>query len=419
MDYDYRYNYDNNYENNEPKSNIGSLILKILIIVLCVGILIWLIIELKNSNANVVYDESVHTNNVEKLRLAGEKYFFLDGNLPSGSEIKYVELATLIEKGLTSEIVDANNKVCNDLKTMLSVKKENGKYVLGVKLSCSKDEKEEIFYYDIERGMCLNCNGKTLMDGSSSKEEKQEEESKTDDNNYSCQNWSSWTSNRIVRDDLEERERTLVLGVKKAFSNTCEVWSAWTTSHPSLNNVLFEESVNESTSWVKKTSDSPIQESETIRNVTSETVGGGSYTYCPSGYTKSGNICLSDNTSKTDLTFDEYRSNQNRITNKPCDSVDTVKGNDGKFRIVYRGCLLKDTTNLKTGYSSSYTQYTYEELETSSTKQYRYCTKLASSSSQDEYTKDYYEEDKLPSGFEKVPGSEKIEYSYRLKVCEK
>ena len=129
--------------NGSWKENKG-LIIKIIIIILCVIILIWLISALKNSNneKEIVYDPSVHNANVTKIRLAAEKYFFTD-NLPKENETKNVTLNTLINRNLVGEIVDSNEKVCNDNKSNITLKRDLTKYILKIKLSCSTNEKEE------------------------------------------------------------------------------------------------------------------------------------------------------------------------------------------------------------------------------------------------------------------------------------
>ena len=415
---DYNYYYENQNYNNTTKSNKFGLILKILIIIICIVALIWLITKLKEDKKDVSYNNNVHVSNIEKVRLAGEKHFFIDNNLPNVNDKKMVELATLIKKGYVGDIIDANQKVCNDLKSMLSLKNDGTRYILVISLSCSTNEQEEIFYYDLKTKACLNCNGPTLMDGKIKEEDTEVVE---EENNYSCNVWSDWSDKKENNSNLDERTRVVVLGVKKANSTVCETWSDYTTSpvNQGVNGLSEEKEVTETVWSDNKTSRTPVQNSENIKVVSIRNVSGSSYSTCPSGYSESGSSCVSNSIKTSDLTFNDYSSGKYQILNAPCNAVNTEKDATGRYVITYKGCQYKDIVSKVTKSSSGYTEYIYQEKETKTTKQYRYCLKLAPSNTVDEYTKDYYEESNLPAGFEKAPGSEKTQYSYKLKVCEK
>ena len=414
------YYYVENYD--KPKRSKLGIFLKILIILICIGVLVWLIINLKKDNKNVSYDERFHISNIEKVRLAGEKYFFIDGNMPKDKEMKMVELATLIKNGLVSDVIDANNKVCNDLKSILTIQKdsENKRYILKIKLSCSTEEKEEEFYYDLDTGVCLNCNGTTLMDKKKDNPKKEDSDSKEEtkeENNYSCNVWSEWSFKKENDSNLKERTRTVVLGVKKASTNTCEEWSDY--SKTKVNNGSMTESKEEDEyNWVTKTSTSPVKASETIRNVSVRKTGGSVFSTCPAGYSSNGSGCVSNTPRKRDIGFSDYNNGKYDVIDGSCKSVDTEKGPDGKFYIVYKDCEYNDYQEEIVYVEEGYEEYTYEELVKTKTKYYRYCKKTKTNNN-DEYTDEYYEEGKLPKGFVKVTGSEKQQYSYMLKVCEK
>ena len=416
---DYNYYEDNQNYNNTTNSNKFGLIVKILIIIICIVALIWLITKLKDNKMDISYNNNVHVSNIEKVRLAGEKHFFIDNNLPNVNDKKMVELATLIKKGYVGDIIDANQKVCNDLKSMLSLKNDGTRYILVISLSCSTNEQEEIFYYDIKTRACLNCNGNTIMDGNTKEEDTEVVEE--EENNYSCDVWSDWTDKRENNSNLDERTRVVVLGVKKANSTVCEKWSDYTTSpvNQGVNGLSEEKEVTETIWSGNKTTRKPIQNSDSIKVISTRNVSGSSYSTCPSGYSENGSSCVSNSVKTSDLTFNDYNSGKYQILNAPCNAVNTEKDATGRYVITYKGCQYKDIVSKVTKHSSGYTEITYQEKITKTTKQYRYCLKLAPSNANDEYTKDYYEESNLPAGFEKVPGSEKTQYSYKLKVCEK
>ena len=451
-------NYNNGYYEEESNStNSGDkkgLIIKILIILVCIGVLIWLIIALKNSkNKEVVYNSDIHAENVEKVRLAAEKYFFIDKNMPKNNETKVVSLNTLIGKGLVSDIVDSNKKVCNDVESISSLKEEGSVYVLRVRLSCSTNEKEEVFYYNKNTYACQNCNGKTYMDGSTNADKNKDVDNdkdnindnlKNDDNgnkSYSCKDWSDWSDTRETSNlsMLNERTRTVVLGVKSvagtsSSSRTCTDYTKvmsnvnYTTTNNSKSfsigtksnttNIETKDVIEDV--WVDKESRTPVQASSTIKPTGTKKVGGSSYTTCPSGYSEKNNKCVSDSTTKGNLTYLEYNSGNYIVENKPCDYMDTITNKNGDMEYVYVGCLYRSVKSLSKSYSNGYTVYTYQELEKRVVKYYRTCSDTVTSGQNTlEYTKEYYEEDKLPSGYSKASGSEKTQYSYMLKTCEK
>ena len=61
----------------------------------------------------------------------------------------------------------------------------------------------------------------------------------------------------------------------------------------------------------------------------------------------------------------------------------------------------------------------HTELEKVDTPYYRYRTKTITEEKKEIITDKYYEENSLPSGYEKYIQSEKNEYSYKLSSCEK
>ncbi len=418
--------YENYYDNYNSGFNKRNLIIKIIIIIVCIGLLIWLFALLKNNNRNIVYDENLHNSNVEKVRLAAEKYFFIDNNLPVNNT-KTINLKTLIDKGLVEEIVDANKKVCNDNKSTIFLSK-NSSYVLTINLSCSTDEKEEIFFYDLTNLSCQNCNGKTIMDGKNikPKDDKPIVEPVINEpvveSGYSCKEWSNWQSEREDNEMLSERVRTLVKGVKKGETITKKVYGNW--SEYILNPILEEANIEiekmekvESKWSENKETTSPITSSDKIKIVDTRTTGGESNSYCASGYSRSGNICVSDAIYTADLTPSQYNSYY--VINKPCNDSKTEYQN-GKFVLVRKGCRYRLTDSLKTSSSPSVTTYVYQELEEYPVTYYRYRDVKTETIKQDDiYTTEYFEENNLPQGYEKVPGSEKKEYSYKISVCEK
>ena len=452
--------YGNGYYDEEANSyahnnnNKKSFIIKIIIILVCVAILVWLILILKKKNNNIAYNPNAHVENVEKVRLASEKYFFIDGNMPKANETKTVSVKTLIDKSLVSEIIDANKNVCDSNKSVSSIKEEGSVYVLRIRLSCSTDEQEEIFYYNKNTYVCQNCNGNTYMDKAVKNDDKKDDNNKqsSDSNNssnssnsssnngsYSCKEWSDWSDTKDTTSQpglLNERTRVVVLGVKavvgpSTITKSCTEYTKDVQSTSKGKTIPTTKKVSESKGelevretledvWVDKESTVPVAASNTIRLTGTRNVSGSTYTTCPSGYHESGNKCVSNSTTKGNLTYMEYNSGNYDIVNKPCDYMDTIKNKDGKYEYVYVGCLYHTIKNPIKHSTEGYTVYTYQEFQSQKVKYQRYCTNVEQpGQSTLEYTKDYYEEDKLPDGYSKASGTEKIQYSYMLKSCEK
>lgn len=430
-----------NYDNNNSIWNNKGLIVKIVIIIVCLAILIWLILALKKNNSTtkeVVYDPSIHANNVEKVRLAAERYFFIDKNIPDNGLSRDVTLQTLINNHYVNDITDANNKVCNSTVSHVNLDNDKNSYIMTIKLSCSTLDKEEVFNYSKINYACLNCNGQTLMDGTKQEDVKEEVKDNTNETNdknnnsdnnsydyskYSCKSWTNWSATRLSDSMLEERSRTLVRGVKYGESQEIVSYGAWTdyveTPIEPQDNLEIETVTQTVRSWSgNKSTTEKIVESDTVRLISTEKVSNGSTKSCPKGYTKKDGKCLSD-LIRGDLTYLEYNSGKYLIENRPCEAIHTEKDSNGKYVYMYKNCRYREVTDMKTT-SSSYKVYTYQEVEDRQVTLYRARVKYINTEKlPDTYTEEYFEEAKLPSGYVKLPGSEKIEYSYRLAVCEK
>ena len=385
--------------------NRKSIIFKIVIIILCIILLIWLISALK-SNHNSSDNGQIHNANVAKMRLASEKYLFINNK----AKKSYVDLYTLKNNNLIGDIVDANNKVCSTNKTNSKLTKENGQYKLTVALSCSTNDKEEVFYYHGDTLACLNCNGQTNMDGRNNPIDDKEDENggnKNDSDNvpddssesrdFSCINWTPWSKDRIYDSSLIERTKTLVLGVKKGNPNPTVVygdWSDYTTTPLTPSDTLeVETKVQEHSVWSNnKESNTPISESSTIRIISVE----------------------NDNSVKVgNITFTDYHSGKYNILNDKCERVSTLQNSEGKYVLTYVNCQYTEN-------NSQPTKYIYQELETVYTTLYRSRTiTIVDNPTEDIYTDKKYEESELPEGFVKVEGSEETYYSYKLATCEK
>ena len=423
---------EDEYVENSSWDNNKGLIFKIIIIILCIIVLIWLIKALKGKN-NLADDNEVHAANVEKVRLAAENYFFIENNKDKTNS---VSLATLKSDGLIHDIVDANKKVCNANSTKVDLNKESNSYAMTIKLSCSTNDKSEVFYYNNSTLACLNCDGKTNMAGKNlvvaDKEEKKEEPKKEETvekteyipeyhdeySDYSCIEWSNWSKDRVFDASLTERSRTLVTGVKYGSDITYGEWSEYTTT-PVVSSADLEietKTITESIWSDTKTSTNIDTSNNNIRLLTTKVINVDG-DKCDDGYIENG-VCYSNQVTVGNLTTREYNSGKYKIKNGQCNGVQTLLNNEGKYVLTYVGCMYNEAIKTIEKASKSYTLYTYQELETTDVTYYRYRT-INKTSEPDKYTDEKYEEKDLPEGYVKLEGSEETYYSYKLTTCVK
>lgn len=426
---------DYDYQQEEQKPSFWNenkgLIIKIIIIILCVLILIWLILKIKGNNSSSANNENsmaVYNSNVDTMRLALEKYFFIDGNMPNDGETGVVTLSDLNNKGYIGEVVDANKKSCDINKSVGTLVKGTDSYILTINLTCGNMTGPKVYNYSLETNSCLNCTGFTYMDGTNNGDDVDNNENNDQvvdeqtklEESLSCKVWSDWTSIKLDDDSLDVRTRVLIKGIRKAGIKeliTYSDWSEYTTNVITPSETLEVEMVVKTEEvWESKTSDKEVVAGSTIRNVNKNKTSNGSYSYCPSGYEKDkvNKKCVKYSDIKTgDLTYVQY--NTYKVINKPCDGPFVVNG-----KTIIKNCQYqtKETIDLKWGTSYT-TTYTYEELTKKEVTYYRSRTKTVETVEEQEDVTDYIEESKLPEGYEKLEGSEKTEYSYKIKVCEK
>ena len=398
------------YYNN--LDNYKGIVFKVIIIILCIIVLIWLFKAL-GSNRNLESINKIHMANVTKIRLAAEEHFFINNNSKPGN----VTLANLKSEGLIRELVDANNRLCNENDTNVNLEKDIDTYVMKVNLYCTNKENEEKFYYHRNTLACLNCNGQTNMDGSRVIVKADEDNKQISDNTlYSCASWSNWSKTRVNDPMLTERKKVLVQGVKYGKKTLIGNWSEYSTT-PVLNSDLIEveTKVERESNWSEvKTGTNIDTNNPNIRIISSNSYNANNN--CNNGYVEN-NICYSNDEMVSNLTYNEYYSGNYKIKNGYCERIDIVLNNKGLYETVFINCRYNKKLS-EASTSPSYITYTYQELEEKDVTYYRYRV-VRESKEKDVYTDKKYEEDKLPSGYVKVKGTEEVYYSYKITNCEK
>ena len=393
------------YERNK------NIISKVIIIVLCIIILLWLISKLgtkKNNNLPSNYD-----SNITQVRLASEQYFFID-NKPNNNT-QTITVQDLVNRNLIKSVTNSDGTSCNINGSRVTLENNTVNYIMTIYLDCGSENTAKVFYYRVSDYACENCNGTTYMNGAEVPSEPVEPENpETPDNidGYTC-DWSLWTTERNYSSYLEEKSRVVVKAQKQE-ENENVIYGEWSeySEVPVTPTDTLEVEVKEETvsNWEDRVSSSKVYESSTIRNVRRESSGGSSYTYCPDGYEKADGRCRKGTPARTVSATDYVRlSGEERKNCSP--KRETAN------KLVYVCGGGYTYTDLKTGYTGGSTTYYYQELVTSTRTLYRSRTKTVEITISEPVYTDYILESEIPAGYTKVPGSERVEYSYRLTSC--
>ena len=408
---EYNVDEENTYQESSWDRN-KSLIIKIIIIVLCVLLLIWLISKLgKKKEVPSNYD-----SNVTAVRLAAEKYYFINNKPSTGKQS--ITVSDLESRGLITKVVDANGNACKTNNSTVTLENNSINYIMSIRLDCGNDTETRNFYYRIDNYACENCGGNTYMDGTNGPtpvEPEDPENPEDPGNSYTCE-WSDWTTTRNYDNSLIERTRVVVKAQKenKKEEIVYGEWSEYSEDEITATDTLeVQTKTQNKDEWVSMTSSSVVYASDTIRNVQKHSTSGTKYTYCPSGYEKYDGRCRKSNGATRTISATDYvkLSGAERKNCKP--KRETAN------KLVYVCGGGYTYTDLKTGYSGGSTYYTYEQLNRSQVTLYRSRTKETKVTILEPTVTDYILKTEVPTGYTIVPGSERTEYSYKLSSCGK
>ena len=411
-DFETRDDYDDDYEEAVEEATFyernKNIIFKVIIIILCIIILIWLIAKLNNKKTNNL--PSNYDSNVTQVRLASEQHFFIN-NKP-GTATQTITVNDLIARNLIKEVKKSDGTSCNTSGSKVTLENNGINYIMTINLDCGDENNTKVFYYRVSDYACENCNGTTYMTGTTVPTEPDTPVTPDDPSGYTC-TWSDWSTTRNYDTNLQERSRVVVKAQKQETKETVVYgeWSGYSEDYIEASDTLeVQTKVDTVSTWVDRTSSSAVYESNTIRNVRRETSRGSSYTYCPDGYEKADGRCRKAVPSRTISTTDYVKlSGEER---KNCYSKRETAN-----KVVYVCGGGYTYTDLKTGYHGGSTTYYYQELQTSTRTLYRSRTKTVEVVVSEPIYTDYILESEIPAGYTKVPGSDRVEYSYRLNTC--
>lgn len=422
QEFDYNEYLNESEDSNNTKSPFNkSLIFKIVLVVLAIILIIFLVFKIKNRN----YDNSnndnnsnsesylvVFNDNITTLREAAYEYFFTRGNIPEEGETLTINVADLIEQGLITEIKDYDGSVCGYNTSYASLTRNTNDYLLEIHLLCPSIENTVSYYYDLEYN-CLNCNGEdyvpsdddsndnnddTTTDDTddTTTDDKDNNEDKDDNNNNDkddttelvCQDFGDWTTEYINDPSLDRESRVLVIGYKENISYG--EWSTPSTIAITPSNTLEvktevkTETRTETSDWSQESTTKPA--SKEGREISSRNV--------TSTYTTQS--CTGGTTYTKQTTFWDD------------DAIRCVATGIGKFTCTYKTeRVCKDVKKTKTT-----TYYKYRDTKTYTENVTYYSSREIKKNLV--YT-DYILESEMPSGYQKLAGSEVTQYRYREK----
>ena len=401
---------DNLKENSRKPFFDFRFILKVILVILVIVLLVFIILKIRNNNkykekeSETKIDSAlVFKDNMNHFRDAAKIYFFDDQHLPQEkNQSESVNITALRAEKLLTTVLDENGQACGYNTSKAVLTKNYQDYTMKVNLECLSSRDEAVYYYDLE-GNCLNCNGESYTPVVEPVvEEKKEDVAIEEPKEVTpapvepetpqvkvCQDFSDWTTEYRADNTLEVETRTLVKGFKqeKVYGD----WSTPTTTAIVANDKLevrsyqTNETVTSKTAWSSESTSKPS--SKAGREISSRSVkkssvkksctGGGTYT----------------------KTLTKWDNN----------AISCKSSGIGKVVCTYKS--KKTCTSKKVYHTTTY--YKYRDTITSNVVKTYYQSRNIMLS--DPIYTDYILENEMPEGYQKVNGSEMVQYRYREK----
>ena len=399
---------DDNLKDNSQRPFFNfRFILRVILIILLILLIVFLFFKLRNRNTLKEEEKPeidsalVFKDNMNHFRDAAKIYFFDDQHLPvEKNQSESVNIETLRKEKLLTNILDANGQACGYNVSKADITKNYQDYTMKINLECPSARDEAVYYYDLE-GNCLNCNGENYKPIEEPVEEvvpvvepevvvpEKKEETPKQETVKICQDFSDWTTEYKADNTLEVQTRTVVKGYKQD-----TVYGEWST--PTTNKLVASSNLE-------------VRSYQTNETVTSKTGWSSESTSKPSSKAGREISSRSVKTSSVKKSCTGGKTYTKTLTKWDNDAISCKSSGIGKVVCTYK--TKKVCTN-KTVYHTT-TYYKYRDTVTSNVVKTYYQSRQITKSSP-VYT-DYILESDMPEGYQKVLGSEMVQYRYREK----
>ena len=400
-EFDYNEYLAENENGDKNNSGFNKAAVKIVLIIVCLLIIIFLVFKVKNSfqkrkddDTNKIPESSevdnslAFSNNLAVLKGIAEDYFFKKGNYPKEKgDIVKISINTLISEGMIDKVVDGKGKACAYDLSYISLTRNPKDYKLEIYLSCSSISDKIIYYYDLDFN-CLTCKGEDYKSPTDDEDDSEEQEDQ--DNALVCSDFSDWTTEKKDDTNLESETRVVVTVSKD--NTTYGPWSIYTENPIFATDTLEVETM-------------PVTKFQT--------------TYTPwSAWSTSR---PSDKAGREI----EDKSESSTSYHESCKTVEVTKKRNrwdsNAIRCVYNGinnitCTYKEKscTNVPTTKTTTY--YHYRDTISQSQEATYYRSRVINKDVKYIYS---VPENEIPNGYQKVEGSETVQYRYREKCVVK
>ncbi len=287
-----RYEYDDEIE--ERRFSWTDLFIKVIIVLIFILFTIWLISlpNRKRVNTTTVASTSAFSENINKMKDAGQSYFTAERLPEKVGEVKTITLERMYKNKMLLTLTDQNGKACSAKDSYVSMEKKDNEYQMKTFLKCGKESDYVITTmgcydycpsnvdicekkYGIDAGIDIDDNGKKIIEPKDSEGSKgtigqniEYQYSKSTGGAWSAwSNFSKWLTTKVVKNDSTDVETKVVnentgsIAYKIMGTPTC----------PSVSNYTLSSRNNDTCSYrlANSTTSNPVCPSVSGYNLTS------------------------------------------------------------------------------------------------------------------------------------------------------
>ncbi|HPF83105.1 MAG TPA: hypothetical protein PLV83_02935 [Bacilli bacterium] len=262
------------YDEQKKGFSVRDILIQILFIILFIFILVWLFptkasLEGQFDNVNKKLDlltGTIYNTNIQTMKEAAISYY-TNERLPKAlNDVERITLGNMLDKKLLVDFVDGNGKSCDNNASYVEVVKLEDEFQMKINLSCSDNDA----YIIVHLGCYDYCEASGVC------------EKKTPAAAPTVTPNTTPTPRPVVNKVTCSYEYKRVIDGKWGeYGN----WSSWSTAIATQTDYRKVEMKTEKI----LTGTSQVQTGSRVENVSAS---GTTTSYCPSGYSRSGNTCV-------------------------------------------------------------------------------------------------------------------------------